>query len=126
MKHPLFNPLKPWVFLLIAGPTLLVFSCKKDDPNPVDCSGLEPTYTADIKQILDASCALSGCHDAITSQNGVNLSTYATAQSVSMEDRFLGVIRHDGGFTPMPYNQPKLNDATIQLLTCWVQNGSPQ
>lgn len=126
MKHLLFNPLKGWALLLMTGPFLFLFSCKKDDPNPVDCTGLEPTYTDEIKQILDTSCALSGCHDAATNQSGVNLSTYATAQSISLQDRFLGVIRHDDGFPAMPYNQPKLDEATIQLLTCWVQSGSPQ
>ena len=110
--------------LLLTG--IIITGCGKEDPDPFDCSGITPTYTADIKPILDASCAKSGCHDAITVQNGVNLSTFATASAISQEDRFLGVIQHKAGFPAMPFDGPKLPDAQIKLLTCWVQNGSPQ
>ena len=34
---------------------ILLVSCKKEDsPDTVDCTGLTPTYTSDIKAILDA------------------------------------------------------------------------
>lgn len=91
-----------------------------------DCAGTSPTYTADIRPILDASCAKSGCHDAITVQNGVNLSTYATARDISQQERFLGVIEHRAGFPQMPFDGPKLPDHQIQLLNCWVEAGSPE
>jgi hypothetical protein len=106
--------------------TLLLLSCSKDKIDMVECSGPTPTYSIEIKAILDASCAKSGCHDAITSQNGVNLSTYATASAISKEARFLGVIQHKQGFPAMPFDGPKLPNATVNLLTCWVQGGSPQ
>ena len=47
-----------------------------------DCGGVAPTYNSDVKPILNASCAKSGCHDAITVQSGVNLSTYAGASAI--------------------------------------------
>jgi hypothetical protein len=105
---------------------LLVLACGKEDPDMFECSGATPTYDIEVKPILDASCAKVGCHDAITVQNGVNLSTYATASVISQEDRFLGVIQHKSGFPAMPFDGPKLPDATIEILTCWVQGGSPQ
>jgi hypothetical protein len=110
------------VFLLL----VLFIACKKDAADMVDCGGITPTYTADIKDILDANCALSGCHDAITQQDGKNLSTYAGALAVSQGNEFLGAIQHKSGFVPMPYQSPKLPDSQIELLTCWVQNGSPE
>ena len=110
------------VFVLFA----LVLSCKKDADDPIDCNGINPTYSADIKSILDASCAKSGCHDAITQEDGKNLSTYAGALAVSQTDEFLGAIQHQSGFVPMPHDGPKLPDDKIQLLTCWVRDGSPQ
>lgn len=91
-----------------------------------DCNGITPTYTTNVKPILDNSCAKSGCHDAITVQNGVNLSTYSSASAVSQQERFLGVIHHRDGFPPMPFDGPKLPQAQLQILSCWVQNGSPQ
>ena len=110
------------VFFLLA----LLIACKKDAVDTVDCAGITPTYTPDIKLILDSNCALSGCHDAITQENGKNLSTYAGALAVSQGGDFLGAIQHKSGFVPMPYQSPKLPDSQIELLTCWVQNGSPQ
>lgn len=105
---------------------ILLISCEKDE-DPVDnCTGLTPTYTADIKAILDTSCALSGCHDAGTQQAGIDLSNYTDAKIVSSEERFLGAINHKNGFMPMPQNSAKLSSDKINLITCWVQNGSPE
>ncbi len=58
---------------------ILAISCKKDEGDSIDCAGITPTYTADIKPILDASCAKSGCHDAITKANNYDFSAYGTA-----------------------------------------------
>ena len=109
------------ILLVMTG----LMSCDKDPIEPGDCD-VVPTYTADIKPILDASCAKSGCHDAITVQNGVNLSTYATARAISQEDRFLAVIEHRAGFPQMPFDGPKLPQSQIDLLTCWAENDAPQ
>jgi hypothetical protein len=106
---------------------MLLSGCSKDeDPvDMIDCTGVTPTYTSDIKSILDASCAKSGCHDSITQADGKNFSTYATASAISLTNEFLGAVQHRQGFMPMPKDGPKLSDDKIQLLTCWVQNGSP-
>jgi len=105
---------------------LLAVSCKKDEGDSIDCSGVTPTYTADIKPILDASCAKSGCHDAITKANNYDLSAYGPASAISQGNRFLGAIQHKNGFSEMPQGGPKLSDDKIQQLTCWVENGSPE
>jgi hypothetical protein len=108
---------------------LIFWSCGKEDygsggDGGSDCSGMYVTYSADIKPILDVSCAKSGCHDAITAQNGVDLSNYVTASVVSHEARFLAVINHQSGYPAMPKDGPKLPASQIQLLTCWVSAGS--
>ncbi len=124
---PLVSRSLPTAVLFCLLTALMVLaSCGKDPADMSDCSGQSPTYTAEIKPILDASCAKSGCHDATTAQNGVNLSTYASASAVSQQSRFLGVIQHKAGFPPMPKDGSKLPNSQIELLTCWVQNGSPQ
>ena len=108
------------LFVLFAGCT------KDEDPvDTIDCTGLTPTYTADIKAILDASCAKSGCHDSATQSDGKNLSNYAGASAVSVTNEFLGAIQHRQGFIPMPKDGPQLDADKVRLLSCWVQNGSP-
>jgi hypothetical protein len=126
MRIPTMSFQNNRLLLSVFSLLLLVIACKKDAVDTADCSGFSPTYTADIKPILDASCALSGCHDSISQQDGKNLSTYEGALAVSQNDEFLGAIQHKSGYEPMPQGGPKLADATIELITCWVQNGSPQ
>jgi len=91
-----------------------------------DCNGFEPTYTTDIKPILDGSCAISGCHDVSSAENGIILSSYAASAAESKNERFLGSIQHKRGFNAMPQEAAKLSDENIQLLSCWVQSGSPE
>ena len=114
--------LAPLVFCFL----FFLISCTKDQNSNFDCTGLTPTYTADIKQILNASCAKSGCHDAFSHQNGVDLSSYGGASDASRNSSFLGTIEHKSGFNPMPQDANKLSNDKIQLLNCWVQNASPE
>jgi hypothetical protein len=125
MHIRLINLPNKTLLLLVFG-LVFFFACSKDPDTNIDCTGLTPTYTADIKPILDASCAISGCHDAITQQNGYDFSSYESAKSASQGSRFLGAIQHKSGFVAMPYNLPKLSDDKVQQLTCWVETGSPE
>ncbi|MEP6795973.1 MAG: hypothetical protein ABJB16_16715 [Saprospiraceae bacterium] len=68
-------------------------SCGKDSVMMFDCTGISPTYTIDIKLILNAFCALSGCHDAISSKAGIDFSTYNSSSYGSQSGRFLGAIQ---------------------------------
>lgn len=101
-------------------------SCTKTDSMTYDCTGLAPTYTADIKPIMDSNCATSNCHNAATQQNGINLSSYAGTKSESSRARFMGSMQHLSGYKAMPENQAALSDANLQKIYCWVQNGAPQ
>ena len=122
-NHSIF---RVFIFLCLSVSFISIMACEKEAVDMFDCSGFSPTYTADIKPILDASCAKSGCHDAATAKKGINLSDYAHARDISQEDRFLGAIQHKKGYDKMPDDAPQLPESQVQLLTCWVQNGSPQ
>lgn len=84
-----------------------------------------PTYTADIKQILDANCGTT-CHSAEKKKHGIDLSSYEPSKESASRNSFMGSIRHEDGFEPMPANHAKLDDATIEKLSCWVKNGMPK
>lgn len=109
----------PAVFAL----TVLATACKKEDIQTFECAGLTPTYTTDIKAIVDANCAVSGCHNSTTKANGMDLSTYEKVKNESSKNRFLGAIQHLSGFKAMPKDRAKLSEANIQKISCWVQNG---
>jgi hypothetical protein len=110
---------------------LTTVSCK-DETSDVDftanadCSTIttsQNTYTNNIKAILDASCATSGCHDATTKEEGIDLSTYATSKSAFENSEVLCSIHHGSGCEPMPDGGAQLPAATINLIDCWVKNG---
>ncbi len=119
------------ILTLAAFAALVILSCKKDEhttPNTskYDCTGVTPTYDAKIKAILDKSCAVSGCHDAKTAAEKIDLTTYALAKSHTAHDHFLKSIEHASGVQPMPKGGAKLADDQIKLIACWIQNGAPE
>jgi hypothetical protein len=114
---------KMFVVLMIAG---ALAGCKKETVTTYDCTGVTPTYTATIKPILDANCASSGCHSASSSSQGYDLSSYAGSKSASSKSAFLGSIQHKSGYKAMPQGSGQLVDSDIKLISCWVQNGTPQ
>ncbi|MEP6646872.1 MAG: hypothetical protein ABJC12_07270 [Saprospiraceae bacterium] len=101
-------------------------ACGSDAIEMFDCSVITPTYNLNIKPILDTSCAKSGCHDAQTNQSGFDLSSYSKAKSLSQQKAFLGSIQQKSSYPAMPNDGVKLSDDKIKLLSCWVQNGSPE
>lgn len=113
----------------VAGLMLLsvgLMQCKKEDIQVYDCTGVAPTYNSTVKAILDASCASAGCHNAASKAKGIDLSSYAQAKNTIAKDNFLGAIQHKSGYDAMPKGSAKLDDATIRILSCWVQNGLPE
>ncbi len=91
-----------------------------------ECASVSSTYTNNVKPILDASCATSGCHNATSKADGYDFSTYTNAKTHASHGHFLGSIQHLKGYEAMPKNSAKLSDADIKLISCWVQNGTPE
>ncbi len=116
----IFMKIKGFFLFLILLAT--ISSCKH--VVQYDCTGATPTYTANVKPILDATCALSNCH----SGHGevFDLSTYASASSASKKKSFMGSIQHMPFYEKMPRNADRLTDSQIHVLFCWCQNGSPE
>ena len=104
----------------------IIAGCKKDAITTYDCTGVAPTYTVDIKPILDANCATSSCHSATAKKEGYDLSSYSASKSASGKSAFLGPIQHKSGYKAMPEGRAALDEADIKLISCWVQNGAPQ
>ncbi len=109
--------------------TALFVSCKgtKQTAGTTDkknnCASI-PTYTGEIKAIMDANCAAT-CHSAKKKADGIDLSTYEVLKTEAVKRHFMGSIRQESGFAPMPKKAPKLGDETIQKIACWIENGMP-
>jgi hypothetical protein len=122
-------------FALVASMALacFVFCCaacnKNKDINYAEAATCTstPTYTADIAQILNASCATQGCHNAASKKDGIDLSSYAEAKNEFLKSNTaLASVHHASGVKAMPQGQSKLSDASINKLDCWVKNGCPE
>ena len=107
--------------------------CEKDSKRDylaeADCSSIDPianTYTFAVKNILDNTCAVGGCHDAATQSNGINFSTYITAKAAFQTQDVLCAINHGEGCEPMPKGGAKLPTLTLNVLACWAKNGYPE
>ena len=115
---------KIWIFLALmcvgftacSGDELMEEEMMEED----DCADTNFTYTNDVKQILESSCALSGCHNGQTSlpdytnYDGIfAVSTRAASrvQSRSMPPASAGIT---------------LSDSDINTIVCWVENGAPE
>lgn len=88
------------------------------------CDTTTISFKTNIQPILNASCALSGCHDAATPTNGYNFGLYSGAKLALDQGRLLGAIRHESGFSAMPKNAPKLDDCSINKIVRWANLGA--
>ncbi|MFN0200989.1 MAG: hypothetical protein ACKVTZ_05685 [Bacteroidia bacterium] len=99
----------------------------EDYLNAADCTTIVDstnTYTKSVKAILDNNCAFSGCHNAATKKEGVNLEGYAASKNTfSTNDLVLCSIHHGTGCEPMPKGGSKLSDSDIKKIDCWAKNG---
>jgi hypothetical protein len=91
-----------------------------------DCTGVTPTYTQNIKPILDATCAGVGCHSGADAEGDIDLSNYAGASAASKKKNFMGSVQHLPLYHKMPQDADRLPDAQIHQLSCWIENGSPE
>lgn len=89
------------------------------------------SFAADISPILEARCAIPGCHAAAGGAAGLDLSQYDTFKKGGNNgpafvagdgDGSLVVKRiNGGGMPPIP---PALNDEEIQLFIDWIDEGA--
>ncbi len=116
-------------YSILAAILLIVLSCTRDStplPDTSDCMTENITYSEHIESILSASCALSGCH--LSGDNSPRLDGFVRAQNAADTPSFIGSIRHEGGFTAMPFpaGTARLELCDILTIEAWIAAGSPQ
>lgn len=109
--------------------SVLAFTACDSDPDPIDlCPTDGITYNQDVKSLLDTSCAFAGCHSADSAGSIGSLANYADAVDFVASGRLLGAINHEEGFKPMPYpaGTSKISDCNIDVITAWINDGTPE
>ncbi|MCX6182985.1 MAG: hypothetical protein NT150_13780 [Bacteroidetes bacterium] len=117
------NTIKLSLALLVVSSVFMVSCSKTSTATTTDCTGVAPTYNADIKAIMTANCTLSGCHNS-SAAGGYNLTTYEACKNA--KDKIVGSVQHVSGYQAMPQGSGKLDDSTITKIFCWAQNGCMQ
>lgn len=112
---------------------IIVQSCTNDKIEaPVgDCQNISPTWNNGVADIIELTCAYSGCHISGTSAPG-NYLTYggilSTLNNGSFKNRVFDI--KDNPTLGMPpddaLGQTDLTQDQLDLLSCWMTNGFPE
>lgn len=86
----------------------------------LDCSNKALTYSTDIKPIMEANC--TKCHNT-NEKAGYNFLKIEFVKKAVADGHLLGTIKHQKGFDKMPAYAAKLDQAIIDKIECWINNG---
>lgn len=113
---------------------LVVSSCTADVlPEPVipTCDGETPTYETNVRDIIERTCAYSGCHlggapGVYDSYEGL----LSDLESGIFRQRVID-IRDDATLGMPPNYSPQdraedLSDEELMIITCWLDAGFPE
>lgn len=118
------------VLLLVVG---VVFSCKKDKAERLlteeeiafraHCDTAAVSYTNDVLPIINANCAISGCH---APPNGGNwdYTTYAGLKA-KVDNGALKKRAVEEKSMPPTFSGLTLTQEEIDILHCWILDNGP-
>ncbi len=132
-------------YFLVITFSLIIISCKHEpdqpvpvDPNPpdtntiVECDPDSVYFINEVLPIFQSSCAMSGCHDNITAQEGINLSTYESIMAsgeirpgnAADSDIYERITDNDPGDRMPPPPFSPLNAEQIASIRDWINQGA--
>lgn len=86
----------------------------------IDCTGKTYTFVTDIKPIMDQFCVR--CHNT-NLKAGYNFTNLSYVKKAASEGSLLGTIRNEKGYKHMPATGEQLDQAIIDKIECWINNG---
>jgi mono/diheme cytochrome c family protein len=99
--------------------------CKHDPMSSTE----EICFNTDVQPIIISNCAYTGCHDAASRKDGVDLSNFekmistAEVEPGNANKSELYEVLMDTGEDQMPPSG-KLSDAEIQIIYDWIEQGA--
>ena len=123
-----------FVLCVAAGIVLFAGSCSKAKEDqlagqmPVDsvvnCDTVNMTYSVNVVPILIQNCYFCHGNNSTAGSGGINLNSYDNLKFYADNGVLAGNITHAAGFVGMPYNQPKMDDCTINTILDWINRGA--
>ncbi|MBU2649946.1 MAG: hypothetical protein KKA81_03350 [Bacteroidetes bacterium] len=98
-------------------------------PDAGACDTSNVTYSGKVKPIIDQYCI--SCHSGGAPQGNVSLEGYANTAAAGQKPAgtygsLYGVISHASGNSPMPKNQPKMQECKILQIKKWIDEGTKE
>lgn len=90
---------------------------------PDICDTSPVKFSTQVTAILQRNCY--ACHSTGSNLGNLLLDSYSAARDAARNPSFMGSVRHQGGYEPMPQGAGKLSDCDIQALQTWVDDGMP-
>ena len=118
--------MKNWSIILALA--LLAGSCYYDVEEELypsgNCNTANVKFSATILPILQEQCY--ACHTNATKSlgGGISLEGYTNLKPYVTNGKFLGSIKHQSGYVPMPDNSPKLSSCRISQIEKWIADGA--
>ncbi len=110
------------LFVLVCLLIACTYDNEEDEMIRDDCSDDDISYSAHIVPLLEASCY--GCHGNGIGSGGVTLEGYEELKNFIDNGLFLGAVKHESGFTPMPQNAAMLPECQIRQIESWIDDGA--
>jgi hypothetical protein len=103
----------------------LLTSCYYDSEEDLYtvCDTTNVTFSGTVHPILEANC--SSCHNASVAEAGIITETHNDLILHVNSGIFWKAINHEPGATPMPYNQPKMQQCDLLKIKAWINQGAP-
>lgn len=130
------------LFLLLSGISFLAITCKHEIPGVVNpgnvittpsqtsnCSADTVYFANEILPLINSNCATSGCHDAISRKEGIDLSSYNKIRSYikpfnAADSKLFEVIMKNNDDRMPPSPMPPLDAAQKAKLQKWINQGA--
>jgi mono/diheme cytochrome c family protein len=75
-----------------------------------------------IEPIIAQNCYT--CHGILEPSSGIPLEGYANLKAKVDDERLIGAIRHQSGYSYMPKDAPALSECNILKIEKWVAEGA--
>ncbi len=106
----------------------IMLSCDSDKLPPqetLDCGTNDYTYDANVKAIIDATCAYTDCH--VSGFSDGDFTNYAGMVSRLDNGKITERVLEKRDMPPDYADGPTvLSDEQIKIFTCWIQSGFPE
>ena len=97
---------------------------------PTPCNPDSVYFQNDVLPILISNCAVQGCHDAGTKEDGVWLDSYNSLLASDIVDKgdaqnsdLYEALTETDPDKRMPYQKPPLDPKQIELIKKWINQG---